>query len=321
MSKKCVVIGATGHVGSYMVPEMVREGFEVTAVARGGRVAYTKDEPEWKDVRFIAADRKALEAERRFGKFIMEQKPDVIVDTICYTLPQAIEMANALRGRVAHYIQIGSIWIYGHLRTIPCTEDHPRNGDTAYGINKALVEKYLFEQVSQGVPATVIHPGHISGRGWPAINPQGNLDLQVYQDLINGRGILLPERGLGTLHHVHSADIASLTAACLRRPDVSIGQAFHATSPNAMTLYGLAEGLSEAFGHTLPEPRFLPWDAFAAEVGERNAACTLEHISKCPSASMEKAKRLLGFTPRYSSMETMLDSVGSLLEAGTLTLE
>jgi len=321
MAKRCIVIGATGHVGSYMVPEMVRMGYEVIAVARGNRVAYTLDDPAWKSVQTVIADRKAMEAEGKFGNFIMSFHPDVIVDTICYTLEQAVEMATAMRGKVEHYIQIGTIWIYDHLLQIPCTEDHPRNAKCAYGIKKAAIEKYLFSQIEQGIPATVIHPGHISGRGWAAINPQGNTNLQVYQDIINGRPILLPERGLGTLHHVHSADIAALTAACLRQPEKSIGEAFHAVTPHAMTLLGMTEKLSEAFGYECPEPRFLPWDEFAAELAPSDAATTLDHISKCPSASMEKAKRLLGFEPKYTTMATMLDSVDSLLEMGKLTIE
>ena len=31
--KKAVVIGATGHVGTYLVPRLVRMGYQVTAVS------------------------------------------------------------------------------------------------------------------------------------------------------------------------------------------------------------------------------------------------------------------------------------------------
>ena len=35
-----VVIGASGHVGSYLVKELVKEGHKVIAVMRGNRVPY-----------------------------------------------------------------------------------------------------------------------------------------------------------------------------------------------------------------------------------------------------------------------------------------
>ena len=40
---KIVVIGACGHIGSYLVPRLVREGHEVVAVSRGKSRPYVED--------------------------------------------------------------------------------------------------------------------------------------------------------------------------------------------------------------------------------------------------------------------------------------
>jgi nucleoside-diphosphate-sugar epimerase len=37
---RVVVIGATGHIGSYLVPRLVRGGHEVMAMSRGTRGPY-----------------------------------------------------------------------------------------------------------------------------------------------------------------------------------------------------------------------------------------------------------------------------------------
>ena len=37
---RVVVIGATGHIGSYLVPRLVRGGHEVIAMSRGTREPY-----------------------------------------------------------------------------------------------------------------------------------------------------------------------------------------------------------------------------------------------------------------------------------------
>ena len=50
--RRIVVIGATGHVGTYLVPRLVRAGHEVVAVSRGGREPY-HDAPEWRSVERI----------------------------------------------------------------------------------------------------------------------------------------------------------------------------------------------------------------------------------------------------------------------------
>ena len=37
--RRVVVIGATGHIGTYLVPRLVRAGHEVVAISRGERRA------------------------------------------------------------------------------------------------------------------------------------------------------------------------------------------------------------------------------------------------------------------------------------------
>ena len=44
---RVVVIGATGHVGTYLVPRLVRAGHEVLALSRGERQPYSPA-PEWR---------------------------------------------------------------------------------------------------------------------------------------------------------------------------------------------------------------------------------------------------------------------------------
>ena len=49
---KAVVIGATGHTGTYLVPRLVDYGFEVIAVTRGLSEPYTPA-GEWREVKRI----------------------------------------------------------------------------------------------------------------------------------------------------------------------------------------------------------------------------------------------------------------------------
>ena len=58
---RVVVIGATGHIGSYLVPRLVRAGHEVIAVSRGERKPY-HEAVEWRSVQRVNADRDAEEA-------------------------------------------------------------------------------------------------------------------------------------------------------------------------------------------------------------------------------------------------------------------
>jgi nucleoside-diphosphate-sugar epimerase len=56
-------------------------------------------------------------------------------------------------------------------------EDEPRTAYGEYGTGKAEIEALLRrETLAGGVPAVVLHPGHISGPGWPVITPAGHTD-------------------------------------------------------------------------------------------------------------------------------------------------
>ena len=317
MSKTAVVIGATGHVGSYLTVRLVDEGYKVIAMARGGRKAYTADMPQWNEVEFVQADRKAMCADGTFGKLVASCNPDVVCDTIAYQQPESEELCNALSDKV-HMVQIGTIWIYDYKLEVPVTEGHPHNGKTNYGIGKTNIENYLMGLTKEGrMACTVIHPGHISGRGWLPINPQGNLNPKVYEDIYHGNEVLLPDDGMPTIHHVHSYDIAGLIAACLKQPENSVGEVFHATTEKAVTLRGFAEQLYAHYGHE-PKLSFMRWEQFKNAVSELDASCTWDHIRRSPSCSMEKAKAKLGFIPKFTSMETIYDALEWQIEQGNL---
>ena len=59
---RIAVIGATGHVGTYLVPRLVRAGHEVIALSRGEREPYTPA-PEWDKVARQRFDREQPGAE------------------------------------------------------------------------------------------------------------------------------------------------------------------------------------------------------------------------------------------------------------------
>lgn len=315
MNVRAVVIGATGHVGSYTVPTLVREGYEVIAITRGKRDSYTSYMPEWKEVELVTADRRELEKNNAFGKLVMDLKPDIICDLICYDMNQAIELAKAAEGSVSHYIQIGSMWIYEYNIEQPTVEGHPKNATGTYGYNKARIEEYLLKLAHENkLPATVIHPGHVVGREWVPVNPQGNFDMKIYSNIANGEEITLPDFGTATLHHVHSQDIADQIIACLNNPSISVGEAYHSVSEKAVTLRGFAEYMFRKYGHE-PKLKFLPWNELKPLLLKEHADATETHISHSPCGSMEKSKEQLGFVPKYSSFEAVEEAVDYLLNA------
>jgi nucleoside-diphosphate-sugar epimerase len=304
---RIAVIGATGHVGTYLVPRLVRAGHEVIALSRGEREPYTSA-PEWDAVQREPLDREAEDAPERVAAL----DADVVIDMICFDAESAQRMVDALRPRRTLLVHCGTIWVHGPAARVPITEDEPRTAYGDYGTGKMEAEAYLLRQ--REVPTVILHPGHISGPGWPVITPAGNLDAQVWRRLATGEPLPLPDMGLGVLHHVHADDVAQAFEKALTRP-AAIGASFHVVSEQAMTTRGLAEGVAAWWGRTA-DLEFVGWDEYEHLVGPEHAEATREHVGRSITASIERAKHVLDYAPRYTTLQALKEAVQWLAARG-----
>jgi nucleoside-diphosphate-sugar epimerase len=312
---KVVIIGGSGHVGTYLVPRLVEAGHRVINVSRGSAKPYSAN-AAWAKVDTVTMDRDAVEAEGRFGAAIAALEPDVVIDMIAFTLASTQHLVEALRGRVQHFIHCGTIWVYGHNATVPATEDQPLNPFGEYGTQKAAIETWLLGEARRtGFPATVFRPGHIVGPGWLPLDPAGHFNAETFSRIARGERLMLPNFGLETVHHVHADDLAGLVMAILANRSVAIGEAFNAVSPQAVNLRGYAEAMYRWFGHE-PSIDYLPFDEWRKHETDQDAQATWEHIARSHSHSMDKARRLLNFAPRRSSLDAVKEAVAWLMDNG-----
>ena len=316
---RVVVIGATGHIGTYLVPRLLKLGHEVVAVSRGNREPYQGFE-QWKGVELLHLDRVAEEKKGAFGKAIAALEPEAVIDLLLFHPSSLPQILDSLSGRIKHYLYCGTMWIYGPTEKAPTTEEEPRRAEDDYGQEKAEIEARLLEQARKGkFPATALHPGHIVGPGWPPIVPAGNLNLEIFEKLGRGEEVCLPDHGLATLHHVHADDVAQAFGLALEKPAAAIGENFNVVSPQALTLRGFCREVAAWFGAEA-SLSYLDWNQWKETVSEYEAEVTWEHIRNCPCGSIEKARRLLGYNPRYSSLEAVHESLDWLIRQGKVRL-
>jgi nucleoside-diphosphate-sugar epimerase len=311
---RVVVVGATGHIGSYLVPRLAAGGHEVIAMSRGHRVPYHRS-PQWGAVTRVTVDRDAEDAAGTFGGRVAALSPDVVIDLVCFTPASAQQLVDALRPARPLLLHCGTIWVHGPALRVPVTEDEPRTAYGEYGTGKAAIEELLHRETrSGGVPAIVLHPGHISGPGWPVITPAGNLDPAVWTQLATGGPLALPDHGLGVLHHVHADDVAQAFELALTRP-AAIGASFHVVAATSMTLRGLATGAARWFGRE-PVLDFVDWAEFGRRTAAGHAEATREHTWRGITASIARAQQVLGYAPRYDPLGALHEALAWLVAHG-----
>src|SRR5881392_2222807 len=105
-----VVIGGTGHIGTYLIPRLVYGGHRVTVLSRGDSKPYRAD-PAWDAVERLSVDRTAEDETGAFPRRVAALQADTVIDLVCFTLSSAKQLVEGLRGHCGHLIHCGSIWM------------------------------------------------------------------------------------------------------------------------------------------------------------------------------------------------------------------
>lgn len=327
---KIVVLGGSGHIGSYLVPKLIRDGHTVVSVTRSDHQPYTANDPAWQYVEKKLLDR----SQPDFNGEVAKLSADVVVDLIAFNLDAVKGLVTALKPtRLSHYLFCSSIWGHGHATLMPSdpNTDNKEPLDT-YGKEKVACENYLKAEYRQNnFPATIVMPGQVSGLGWIIINPVGNQNPKIFQDIADGKPVTLPNFGMETLHHVHADDVAQVFYLAIKYRNQSLGESFHAVADQSITLYGFAQVMYKYFNQVphinllpwpewkkyMKQPEFRPWhDQYADHDGDVEK--TYYHIARSGSYSIANATKLLGYHPRHTILETINDSVQSYLERGII---
>ena len=317
---KAVVIGGKGHIGTYLCPMLVKNGFEVVSITRGNSQPY-EDDYAWKDVESVFLDRNKCS---NFEEQVISMNPDIITDLVNFNIEDTKKMVEAIKkSNVSHYLYCSSCWAYGMAEILPFNKDDMNKVPLdEYGKDKLASEMYLKEEYRKnGFPATIVMPGQISGPGWTIINPWGNTSMRVIQDIADGKEIALPNFGMEIIHHVHGYDVAQVFMNAITHRNVSLGESFDAEAENSITLYGYAKHLYEFFGHE-PKIKFLGWNEWCKYEGNKEECeHTYYHIIRSGTFSIEKEKRLLEYKPKYTNLETIDLAIQSYIDRGLISVK
>ncbi len=293
---KIVVIGGTGHIGSFLVPKLVEGGHEVQVATRGRRPKPAGG--AWEQVRLLTLPGENAPA------FLARQKPEVLIDIM---QPQATGCYEAMRATVKHFIWCGSVWMLGVPAVVPTPE-------VRFG--PALVEWYQkrmneLEELQHrcrrdGVAFTAILPPNIAGPGKVPLELAGGRNIEVHQAHARGEPVTL-FAGCNTLIGPCDAeDVAQGFWRAVERPHAAEGEFFNVGSAHALTVQQLVEVYADIYGVHIPV-RYVTFEKFMTEVMPDQGASNhfLHHM--CPDIT--KAREKLSYEPRHTPAEALARGV------------
>ncbi len=303
MSKKVLVTGGAGYVGSVLAPELVKKGYKVVVfdsfwfwdsteefVSKIGLGGNSDIEAIKGDIRDKDAVCKAAEG------------CDAVIHLACISNDPSSELNEqfthevnydgsvnvvdcAFVNKVERFIYASSSSVYGIKDTPNVTEDLPLEPLTQYSKLKVEIEHYVLHKFRQGLNAVIVRPSTVCG-----YSPRQRLDVvvNILTNLAVNKGKIKIFGGEQLRPNIHIADMVACYLLLLEAPiDKIRGKTFNAGYEN-LKVKEIASAVKEVVGDV--ETETVPSDDMRSY-----------HVNS------EKIKDELGFANAHTVKEAVAD--------------
>lgn len=302
--KKVLVTGAEGFIGSHLTEALVRAGHEVRAFVlynsfnswgwldrcgedvKGHFEVFTGDV---RDPHGTRAGMKGCDSVLHLAALIAipysYHSPDTYVDTNVKGTLNVVQAARELQ--VAKVVHTSTSEVYGTALFVPITEEHPLQGQSPYSASKIGADQIAMSFYhSFGTPVSIVRPFNTYG---PRQSARAVIPTIITQIASGKRrialGALNPTRDFTYVADTVGGFIAALNSDAATGQVVNIGSGFEVSIGDTARTIAAVMG---ADVEILTDPQRL-----------RPEKSEVERLW----ASNEKARELLGWTPRYGGLD------------------
>jgi nucleoside-diphosphate-sugar epimerase len=304
---KTFIIGGTGLISTAIQDQLAARGDEVVLFNRGqseNRAAHQG--------RVVVGDRyneTALQAA------LKAEKPDAVIDMVCYGPDQAAALLRAADGNTAQVVMCSTVCVYGGpLTKLPADDAEPHRPVGDYGKNKSAIEALILGRKGAGQSGTVIRPSFSTGEGATASGLV--FDDSTPNRLREGKPVIIMDDGKAAWAIAHVSDVAGAFVGALGNPK-AYGQAYHATSDEHTDWNGVFAAMAQAAGAKAPSFAHIPSEWLYKQAPRR--AVGIQYIYRHPSIfDNAKAAKELGFKTTVSLLDTFARQIAWMEKAGKL---
>ena len=187
---------------------------------------------------------------------------------------------------------------------------------SAYAKSKTLAERAAWDYVAgegKGLELAVVNPVGVFG---PVLGADYSTSILIVQRLMDGAMPGCPNLLFGI---VDVRDVADLHLRAMTDP-AAAGQRFLAVTGDFRSIQDIARALKARLGETarrVPTRALPDWLVRTVALFDKSVALITSELSVYRNATNEKARRLLGWTPR-SAEDAIVATAESLLRLGLL---
>ena len=327
---RCALTGANGFLGSHLVDRLLAEGHEVSALVRESADLRWLQGKELRLVKGALDDPAALAQAFEGAELIFHLAGVVVANdaTAYYRINQEASrvVAEAAMGPgegLRRFVLVSTLAVHGARpdETGPVSEESACRPVNHYGRSKLGGEEAA-RALCPGLPLTIIRPGGIYG-------PRDTASLALFQQ--GAKGIYL-KMGFGRrmVNMCHVADIVDGIMLAATR-DEGLGETFLLGDAENYTLEKLGQTMVRAVRGGKGFPVWLPLSgayavgALGSAVGKlrgKRPPLDLDQVRMYSirnwAMDVGKARRMLGYRPRYTLLEGATETAAWFREQGWL---
>jgi UDP-glucose 4-epimerase len=256
---KVLVLGGNGFIGSHLVDALLEGQWDVTVIDKQPRKF--GGEPRGAHYRHVTLDRSSPETEQ----LLDDVAPEVVIDVAWTTVPETslknpiadvannlVPALNTIRActRAGHkliFVSSGGT-VYGNAPEPRIPETHATNPISPYGIEKLMVEKYLFMYRSlYGLDYMVVRPSTPFGPRQDFLGTQGAVAVFLHKV---ARGLPVPLWGDGSIvrDYFYISDLVDAITMCVRHDAHEGARLFNVGGGTGVSLIELLELVQQTVG-------------------------------------------------------------------------
>ncbi|HLW87497.1 MAG TPA: aldehyde reductase [Terriglobales bacterium] len=336
-----LVTGGSGFIASHSILQLLAAGHQVRTTVRklkrepdvramlkqGGAepadrlsffAADLENDAGWSDA--IAGCDYVLHVASPFPSSVPQHEDDLIIPA----REGAVRVLRAARDAgVKRVVLTSSFAAIGYGRkpqSAPFSEadwtDPNGHGVSAYAKSKTLAEFAAWDFIAKkggSLELSVINPVGVFG---PVLGPDYSTSILLIQRMMDGNIPGLPRLHFGV---VDVRDVADLHIRAMTNPAAK-GERFLAVAGDFLSILDIAKILKKRMGDSarkVPTRQMPDWLIRLAALRDPAVKLILPELGKPKNATNQKARRLLGWTPR-SNEEAIVATAESLVQLGLL---
>lgn len=283
MSRRALILGAGGFIGSHLARHLAGAGWEVSGVVRDAAapVVTRRLERLSGDIELVEGDAASPELLAKLvvgcdavfpfaGRSGAAASMNEPLDDLDANGRGQLAVLEALRRHnpEARVVFPGSRLQYGRCERLPVPEEHPQRPLSIYGVHKNLGEQYhRLYRAAHGLPTTVLRISNPYGPLQDRPDAHFGVVGTFLARASRGQDIKLYGGGLQLRDYVYIDDLCRLCEMAVTDP-AAVGEAFNASGPAPVALREMAEAVVATVGRGRIVFAEWPPDAASVETGD-----------------------------------------------------